>query len=73
MDTVNTFATFITNLGTLALIAVAILGVMRVIGWAIQSRVQRHRTAALTAEYGAGIAGKPMTPPSDKRHYRRAA
>jgi len=73
MDTVNTFATFITNLGTLALISVATIGVMRLIGWAIQSRVQRHRTAALKAEYGSGIAGKPMTPPSDKRNHRRAA
>lgn len=64
-------AEFILHLATVAMLAITIGGVGYVIGLVIQSRVRTRKMRALRQAYG--IAGKPITPPSEQRNRRRAA
>jgi hypothetical protein len=66
MDTVNTFATFITNLAWLALVVVAIVAVMYWAGTAMQSAARRRMIAATKRGYAA--AGKPVEPRAERRN-----
>jgi hypothetical protein len=66
MEAINTFATFITSLALLALVALLIVAVMYALGKTMQWLVRRRLIKSARREFA--IAGKPATPPAERRN-----
>lgn len=74
LQIIDAFSHFIVDLVGLALVAVAIYGLMLLAGNVVQSVVQRRKLRAMRAAFGiAGSAGKPIAPRAAKRSHRKAA